>query len=144
MPLAEGGRTILIYSDVNDDIGYGRVDGIHGELTRRLSQLGTTDYFVDLRQPAIAGDPLFTRPQPIFVESTVWNLALARGVDGVIWIKKVSAPELPLGKRLLFGSLHYKTELAIAAVVCLVLLIGTPIYFWVRRRRRTRVRAMVS
>jgi erythromycin esterase-like protein len=139
MPLAGSGYTILIYDDTKDDVGYGRVHGDQDAVGRRLARLADGDFFLDLRHSALSSDPLFTTPHPVWVESGKWNLALAHDVDGIVWIQTVHAPSLPLGRRLLFGSLHYLTEIAVVTCLVLILLVGTPVYLWMRRRRRRRL-----
>jgi erythromycin esterase-like protein len=87
MPFAEGGVAPLIFSDVNDDLAYGRVHGANGALGTRLAKLSKTDYFLDLR--SAAPDTLFTTPQVLTVEGSPTRLVLARDFDGIVWIKRV-------------------------------------------------------
>jgi erythromycin esterase len=138
-PFAQSGGTILIYDDTKDDVGYGRVHGEFGVLGQRMSQLSRGDFFLDFRQTGITAgnDPLFVKPQPLWVESTRWSLAVARDFDGIIWIRTVHTPDFPFVKRIAFSSLHYIAELEVLGVV-IVLGVIFLIVHSVRRRRRLR------
>ena len=138
-PFAQSGGTILIYDDNKDDIGYGRVHGEFGALGQRLGQLSRGDFFLDFRQTGITAgdDPMFVKPQPLWVESGRWSLAVARDFDGIIWIRTVHAPDFPLVKLVAFSSMHYTTELEVLGVV---LVLGIA-WLIVRRIRRRRARA---
>lgn len=138
-PFAQSGGTILIYDDNKDDIGYGRVHGEFGALGQRLGQLSRGDFSLDFRQTGITAgdDPMFVKPQPLWVESGRWSLAVARDFDGIIWIRTVHAPDFPLVKLVAFSSMHYTTELEVLGVV---LVLGIA-WLIVRRIRRRRARA---
>jgi erythromycin esterase-like protein len=138
-PFAESGGTILIYDDNKDDVGYGRVHGDFGALGQRMGQLSRGDFFLDFRQTGITAgnDPMFVKPQPLWVEGTRWSLAVARDFDGIIWIRTVHSPDFPFVKRIAFSSLHYITELEVLGAV-IVLGVIFLIVRSVRRRRRLR------
>lgn len=138
-PFAQSGGTILIYDDTKDDVGYGRVHGEFGALGQRMGQLSRGDFFLDFRQTGITAgnDPMFVKPQPLWVESTRWSLAVARDFDGIIWIRTVHSPDFPFVKRIVFSGMHYTTELEVLGVVILLGIIFL-IVRSVRRRRRLR------
>lgn len=100
----EGGATILIISDVNDSMAYLPVHGIFGALRSDVNDLCPGDCFLALRG---TNDSLFTTPHAIFREAFPQPMALARDFDGVVWIKKVHAPDIPLGAILYMGTLAY-------------------------------------
>ena len=137
-PFAESGGTILIYDDNKDDVGYGRVHGEFGALGQRMGQLSRGDFFLDFRQTGISAgsDPMFVKPQPLWVEGTRWSLAVARDFDGIIWMRTVHAPDFPFVKLVAFSSLHYITQLEVLGVV-IVLGILFLIVRRIRRRRRS-------
>jgi erythromycin esterase len=139
-PFAESGGTILIYDDNKDDVGYGRVHGEFGALGQRMGQLSRGDFFLDFRQTGITAgnDPMFVKPQPLWVESTRWSLAVARDFDGIIWIRTVHAPDFPFVKLVAFSSLHYTTELEVLGIL---LVLGIA-FLIVRRIRRRRARVV--
>jgi erythromycin esterase len=140
-PFAESGGTILIYDDTKDDVGYGRVHGEFGALGQRMGQLSRGDFFLDFRQTGITAgdDPLFVKPQPLWVESTRWSLAVARDFDGIIWIRTVHSPDFPFIKRMVFSGMHYTTEFEVLGVV---IVIG--ILFLIARRIRRRRRSALA
>jgi erythromycin esterase len=135
-PFAESGGTILIYDDTKDDVGYGRVHGEFGALGERMGQLSRGDFFLDFRQTGITAgnDPMFVTPQPLWVESTRWSLAVARDFDGIIWIRTVHAPSFPFAKLMVFSLMHYTTELEVLGVV-LILGIAYLIFRRIRSKR---------
>jgi hypothetical protein len=139
-PFAQSGGTILIYDDNKDDVGYGRVHGEFGALGQRMGQLSRGDFFLDFRQTGISAgnDPMFVKPQPLWVESGRWSLAVARDFDGIIWIRTVDAPDFPFAKLIVFSSMHYTTELEALGVV-VVLGIVLLIVRRFRRRRRSAI-----
>lgn len=93
--LAESGGTILILSDVNDKLTYAPVYGAFGRLLQRINALCPQDCFLDLRDTQ---DPLFVTPHAIWIEALPRKMSLAKNFDGVIWIKHVHAPEMPIGQ----------------------------------------------
>jgi hypothetical protein len=139
---AESGGTILIYDDTKDDIGYGRVHADRSALGRLLGDAGKSDYFMNLR-PILGSpdaDPLLLTKQPLWAESGMWPMQLARDFDGVVWIKTVHTPGMPLALIAVFALLHYSNDLEIAGVV-LVLAAMTWLVLKIRRRRKSRASA---
>ncbi len=138
MPFAEGGIAPLIYSDVNDDIAYGRVHGATRPLGDRLSRLSTSDYFLDLR--SVATDSQFTTPQAVAVEASTMRLALAKDFDGIVWIKRVHPPHFTTGAMtgMLIGLsvMHYRVGVLVAVSTVLALILLSVI---VRRRHARRL-----
>jgi erythromycin esterase-like protein len=134
---AEAGGAILIYDDTKDDVGYGRVHADRSALGRLLSRTSGADYFMDLRESAQnpAADPLLVSRELLWAESGTWPMQLARDFDGIVWIKTVHAPGLPMGQLVLFSSLHYIRELEIAGGVVLVGAAGLVVYRMKRLRR---------
>lgn len=148
---AESGGAILIYSDVNDDLGYAWVHADRSPLGRLLRDSGERDYFMNLRQAANPGvsdpggsnpsmDSLLTTRQLLWAESGMWPVQLAKDFDGIVWIKTVHAPGFPLGQFLLLSGLHYTSELEIAGVV---LLAGIAIWSAYRLKRRRKRREKI-
>ena len=122
-PFAEGGGALVIYADWKEDLGYARVNGAHGELGARLRRLSDQDYFLDFRESGAFTDPMFVKPQELWLESGPKDLTLAKDFDGIIWIKTVHAPDVPLRRLLLFTLLHYRRPLTIMLVAVLLSLL---------------------
>jgi len=135
---AESGGAVVIFDDWKEDLGYTRVNGMRGELGKRLGQLSDQDYFLDFRQGGAFDDPMFSKPEAMWLEGGQKDLTLARDFDGIIWIKSIHAPDLPLGKLLLLSLWHWRKILTIAVVVVpLCVLIGI---MYLKSRRRNQVR----
>jgi hypothetical protein len=76
-------------------------------------------------------------PQPIWFEDRNVPLAAARDFDGIVWIKKIHAPDLPIVLLLIFSGKHYVPELIALGIL---LICGTAflIIRGIRRRKRKR------
>jgi hypothetical protein len=128
--LAGSGGALVIHDDGGDeDVGYARIHGARGPLGARLAAASSGDYFLPLRG---LSDPLFTTPQPIWLESGPVPAVLGEAFDGVLWVQKVHPPDWPLPRLLLLGSLHHRWLLATAV---LALLLAAAVV-WRRRRQR--------
>jgi erythromycin esterase-like protein len=136
-PFAEGGGAIMMSERNNNEVGYGRVHS-GGALTDYLSGLSGQDYFLDLRSLNLGDgkNSLFNSPQSIWYESHLRNLALARELDGIIWIKKIHSPDFPFPTLMLFSLLSYVPYLIIAGILLLVLISGLILRRILRRRNR--------
>jgi erythromycin esterase-like protein len=137
----EGGGAIPIFvgrNGENEDTGYTRVHSDQGALAERLSRLSSRDYFLDFRQTGIAAgsDPAFVSPQLIWFEEQNVPLAIARDFDGIIWIKKIHAPDWPLVLLMMFSGRHYISEL-IGVGFLLICGIVFLIIRGIQRRKRT-------
>jgi hypothetical protein len=142
IPFAESGMTVLLFSDVNDDIAYSWIRGRSSPLGNRLSQMSARDYFLDLHTVGsdTADGRLFSVSQLIWQEGGLSQLTLAHDLDAIIWIKTVHAPAF-LNNRmwLLFVALtawHYKAIFILGAAA----LVGYSVWRVLKRRRRRRAK----
>jgi len=135
IPFAESGSTILIYNDLNLDIGYSKIEN-RSKLGALLSKLSEKDFFIDLRSPSLTAKDypeLFTK-QPFEIEGLEGDFYInyASDMDGLIWIKKIEAPDWPLFKIILLSSLHYKNQIGFIVFAGL----GWIIFSRIKKRRK--------
>jgi|TARA_Y100000310_G_scaffold78404_1_gene75051 erythromycin esterase-like protein len=134
IPFAESGSTILIYNDLNLDIGYSKIED-RSKLGTLLSKVSEKDFFIDLQSSALTAEdyPEFFKKQPFAIEGLEGDFYInyASDMDGLIWIKKIEAPGWPLFKILLLSSLHYKKQIAFLFIVG----IGWLIFSRVKKRK---------
>jgi erythromycin esterase-like protein len=119
IPFAESGSTILIYNDLNLDIGYSKIEN-SSKLGDLLSKVSEKDFFIDLQSSALTAEDypeLFTK-QPFALEGleSDFKINYTSDMDGLIWIKKIEAPDWPLFKIILLSSLHYKTQIGLILI----------------------------
>ena len=119
IPFAESGSTILIYNDLNLDIGYSKIEN-SSKLGDLLSKVSEKDFFIDLQSSALTAEDypeLFTK-QPFALEGlkSDFKINYTSDMDGLIWIKKIQAPDWPLFKIVLLSSLHYKTQIGLSLI----------------------------
>ena len=119
IPFAESGSTILIYNDLNLDIGYSKIEN-SSKLGDLLSKVSEKDFFLDLQSSALTAEDypeLFTK-QPFALEGlkSDFKINYTSDMDGLIWIKKIEAPDWPLFKIILLSSLHYKTQIGLILI----------------------------
>jgi len=135
IPFAESGSTILIYNDLNLDIGYSKIEN-SSKLGDLLSKVSEKDFFIDLRSPFLTAEdyPEFFTKQPFALEGlkSDFKINYTSDMDGLIWIKKIEAPDWPIFKIILLSSLHYKTQIGFILVVGL----GWLIFSIIRKRRK--------
>lgn len=134
---AEGGATILLFSDVNDQIGYAPVYGAFGQLRQKINKVCPGDCFLDLRD---TNDALFLTPHFVWFEGFPHLMSLAKDFDGVVWIKHVHAPEMPLGRFLALATLVYRKPPMVYAPIGFVVFALVLVALWRRRRRIRRAR----
>ena len=120
IPFAESGSTILIYNDLNLDIGYSKIES-SSKLGDLLSKASEKDFFLDLQSSALTAEDypeLFTK-QPFALEGlkSDFKINYTSDMDGLIWIKKIQAPDWPLFKIILISSLHYKTQISLIFIL---------------------------
>ena len=136
IPFAESGSTVLIYNDLDLDIGFSKVEN-RSEVGKLLSQFGEKDFFIDFQSSSLMAEdyPQFFTKQPFTIEGMEeeFYLNYASDMDGLIWIKKIEAPDWPLFKIILLSSLHYKTQIGFILVVGLGWLIFSRI---IKRRKK--------
>jgi erythromycin esterase len=135
---AESGGTIMLISDWNDVIGYGRVWGVSGGLRRELDAGCADICFFDLR--GVAAGSVLAQPQRVWVEAVPRRMALAKDFDGIIWVRRVHPPRMPLSALLAWCSPRYWRRLSGVALV-LLLAAGSAIWIAIaiaRRRRAAR------
>jgi hypothetical protein len=135
---AESGGAIMNFSDWDDIVGYGRIWGISGALKRELDAGCAEICFFDLRDAA-AGSAV-AQPERVWVEAVPWRLTLAKDFDGIIWVRHVHPPRMPLSALLAWDSPRYWRRLAAMA---LLLLVAAACAIWMarafaRRRRKAR------
>jgi erythromycin esterase-like protein len=139
---AESGGTIMLFSDWNDVIGYGRIWGVSGALKRELDESCAEVCFFDLS--GLGADSVFAQPQRIWFEMLPRRIALARDFDGIIWVRRVHPPRMPLSALLTWCSPRYRRWLA---AVGLALLLAAFCAIWIARaiaRRRRRAGALAG
>jgi len=116
--------------DVKEDFGYTRVSGISKGVRSFINKACAKVCFTDLHNLPV-GSPLAGR-QSLWVEAKDEKLPLTADVDGVIWVKDVHPPRLPLPLLVIFAGKHYIPH----AIALIVLLVG--IIIWRRKRRTAR------
>lgn len=131
---ATGGGTIVLFSDVNEDFGYTRLSGISKGIRVFTNEACAEVCFTDLHNLP-AGSPLAGR-QSLWVEAKDEILPLTAEVDGVIWVKDVHPPRLPLLLLFIFAGKHYIPH----AIALMVLLAGIIVWRAYRRRQRRTAR----
>ena len=135
IPFAESGSTILIYNDLNLDIGYSKIED-SSKLGDLLSKVSEKDFFIDLRSPSLTAEdyPEFFKKQPFAIEGlkSDFYINYASDMDGLIWIKKIEAPDWPFFKIILLSSLHYKNQIGFIVIAGL----GWIIFLKIKKRRK--------
>jgi len=131
---ATGGGTIVLFSDVNEDFGYTRLYGISNGVRLFIDKACAKVCFVDLHNLPV-GSPLAGR-QSLWVEAKDEKLSPMADFDGVIWVKDVHPPRLPLPLLLLFAGKHYVPH----AIAIMVLLVSFIIWWAYKRRQRRTAR----
>jgi erythromycin esterase-like protein len=126
---ATGGGTIVLFSDVNDDIGYTRVHGVSKSIRSFINKSCSEICFTDLRHLP-AGSP-FTTSQTVWIEAANYSVPLAKDVDGIVWVKHVHAPRLPLPLFVIFSVKHY-----ISHFIALIVILGALCVWLIYKRRR--------
>jgi erythromycin esterase-like protein len=127
---AVGGGTIVLFSDVNDDVGYTRITGISKGIRAWVADHCPNVCFTDLR--GLTPDSPMAGPQRIWYEARVESIPLAKDVDGAIWVRDVHPPHLPLLLFLILSGKHYIRLAATLVVLFLALLL------WLAFRRSRR------
>jgi erythromycin esterase len=136
---AESGGTIMLFSDWNNIVGYGRVWGISGALKRELDDGCADICFYDLRD--LAAGSVLAQPQRIWFEAHPAQMTLAKDFDGIIWVRRVHPPRMPLSALLAWCSPRYWRWLS---VVALVLLLAAVCAIWIARAIARRRRAALA
>jgi len=135
IPFAESGSTILIYNDLNLDIGYSKIEN-SSKLGDLLSKASEKDFFIDLRSPSLTAEdyPEFFTKQPFAIEGlkSDFYINYASDMDGLIWIKKIEAPDWPFFKIILLSSLHYKNQIGFIVIAGLCWII----FLKIKKRRK--------
>ena len=135
IPFAESGSTILIYNDLNLDIGYSKIEN-SSKLGDLLSKVSEKDFFIDLRSPSLTAEdyPEFFTKQPFAIEGlkSDFYINYASDMDGLIWIKKIEAPDWPFFKIILLSSLHYKNQIGFIVIAGLCWII----FLKIKKRRK--------
>jgi erythromycin esterase-like protein len=127
---ALGGGTIVIFSDVNEDIGYTRVSGISKGL-KSFAQRCSEVCFTDLRNLP-PGSPI-AGPQRLWIEARAETIPLANDFDGAIWVADVHPPHLRLPLFLVLSGKHYVKPVVSCVALLLALLLCWLAYRWHRR-----------
>jgi erythromycin esterase-like protein len=91
---AQAGGALMLFSDWDDIVGYGRVWGVSSALKQELGENCGSVCFFDLRHRR-TDSPLST-PQRVWFEATPRRLALASDFDGIVWVKHVHPPRMTL------------------------------------------------
>lgn len=136
---ALGGGTIVLFSDVNEDVGYTRITGISKGLKSFIAHRCTQVCFTDLRNLP-AGSPL-AGPQRLWYEARAVTIPLAKDVDGAIWVADVQTPHLPLLFFLILSGKHYVKPAASFVALLLVLLLCRSVY---RRHHRNVLKGLAQ
>jgi erythromycin esterase len=136
---AESGGTIMLFSDWNDIIGYGRIWGVSGALKRELDAGCAEICFFDLRD--VAAGSAVTQPRWVWFEALPKRMTLAKDFDGIIWVRHVHPPQMPLPELLAWCTPRYWRWLAALALLVFVLCAGLGARWIVRRGRAVRAAA---
>ena len=129
--IATGGGTIVLFSDVNEDLGYTRVHGTGPAIDALLKPTCTSICFTNLQRIPF-GSSLY-EPQKVWIESGTLMVPLPLDTDGVIWTTHVHPPRMPLLMLIFFSGKHY-----IKALIGFVFLIVVSLTAWLYNRRRFR------
>jgi erythromycin esterase-like protein len=129
---ALGGGTMVLFSDVNEDVGYTRISGVSRSIKSFISQRCPEVCFTDLR--SLPPESPMAGPQRLWFEAAVERIPLAKDVDGAIWVEKVHPPHLQLILFLFAAGKHY-IRLAISLMGLFVVFL---LWFVYRRDRRKR------
>lgn len=131
---AGGGGAIVLFSDVDDLVGYDRIHSISAAVRTQVDQSCAGDCFVTLRN---ARAPAFTSLQPIWFENGPYPMQLANVADAMIWIRNVHAPDFPLPKLIILSGIAYVRPPRVYVVLAmLMLLLAAVVLGWRLRRRR--------
>jgi erythromycin esterase-like protein len=128
---ALGGGTMMLFDDTKDDVGYAFVKGVAPVPGCKpacfVEMLGTTN-------------PLLLTRQPVWFESRLEQMILAKNFDAIVWVERIHAPDMPLARLLIFSGVHYWRQLLAAGLVILFGLILSAAWMvrrWVLRRRNS-------
>ena len=126
----------MLFSDWDDIIGYGRVWGVSRALKWELDGGSAEICFFDMRSAAVGS--VLAQPQRVWVEAVPKRMVLAKDFDGIIWVRHVHPPQMPLLGLLAWCSPRYRGWLSvlilgfILAAVCAIWIAAVIV-----RRRRT-------
>ena len=110
---ALGGGTIVLFDDTKEDIGYAFVRGNAGTLKNELDQRCRPACFVDMRGTT---DKMLLTTQPVWFEAGIKPMIPAKNFDGIVWVHDIHPPGIPLGTLLDYSVVHYRWQLAGAAL----------------------------
>jgi erythromycin esterase-like protein len=132
---AGGGGAIMLFSDWDEIIGYGRVWGVSSELRDSFAALCPQVCFADLK--SVSADSPFARPQTAWYEAERSRMTLAKDFDGIVWVKTVHPPTLPFAQLLSLCTMSYRLRYwGIPSGVLVLAVLGMAIVIRWRRRRR--------
>jgi erythromycin esterase-like protein len=136
LPLAERGSAIVIFPNraSDDDVGFGWVRPGSDKFSKRMKELSSTPFFLDLRDPAVQNDDAFAGNQSLWVESRQVRLPLIKNTDSIVWLKHVRAPELPVAVLLIMGGMHYRAMLALSTSLLVVVSLSALVWRWRRTK----------
>jgi hypothetical protein len=137
LPLAERGTAIAIFPSraSDDDVGFTWVGAGSDRFSKRMQELSSSSFFLDLRDPGVKDDEAFVDGgQSVWVESRAIRLDLRQDTDAIVWLKRVGPPHLRLPLLLIMGGIHYQALLGVSA--SLVAVSALSVVAWRRRRRR--------
>jgi erythromycin esterase-like protein len=135
----ESGGTIMLFSDWNNVIGYGRVWGVSGALKRELDRGCAEICFFDLRD--VAAGTAVAQPEWVWFEALPKRMTLAKDFDGIIWVRQVHSPRMPFSALLALCTPRYWRWLAVYVLALLAVCGGVLlIAMRIGRRRRARRR----
>jgi hypothetical protein len=133
---AESGGTIMNFSDWDNTVGYGRIWGVSSALKRELDAGCPEICFFDLT--SVGAGSALARPLWVWVEMLPRRMALARDFDGIIWVRRAHAPQMPFSALLAWCTPRYWRCLA---AVALALLLAAVFAVWIARTIAHRRRA---
>jgi erythromycin esterase-like protein len=103
---AGGGSAIMLFSDWHDIAGYGRIWGVSGSLKRTLEDGCPEICFFDLRK--IPSNSALSKPQHVWFEANPFHLiAMSKDFDGIVWVRHVHPPLMPLRSLLAYSTPRY-------------------------------------
>lgn len=141
---AEAGGAVMLFSDWNDIMGYGRVWGVSSAPKLRLGDHCPDACFYDVRNAG--GEGVLSQEQRVWFEAIPRRMALAKDFDGVVWVRNVHPPRMSLAELVAHCSPRYWRDVAII-LLALSVLIGAVILiarsaFRVHRRRAVHMRRL--
>jgi erythromycin esterase len=138
---AQSGGAVMLFSDWNYVIGYGRVWGVSGILKRKLGAGCPEVCFYDLRN--VDAGSVLAQEQRVWFEAIPHRLALAKDFDGIVWVRTVHPPQMTFAELVADCTTGYWRDVAII-LLTLSIFIATAMLIARSILRRRRRRAFIN